>query len=50
MIEGKYNHPSIVQWTAFNEKDCYRVFNVTSVVDQVKEWDSSRLVDTDRFL
>lgn len=49
MIEGKYNHPSIVQWTVFNEGDCWGVFNVTYVVEQVQKWDSSRLVDTDRY-
>jgi len=47
MIRGRGNHPSIVQWETFNENDCYQVFNVTAVVDAVREADPSRLIDTD---
>eukprot|EP00929_Paragymnodinium_shiwhaense_P000723 TRINITY_DN100959_c0_g1_i1.p1 TRINITY_DN100959_c0_g1~~TRINITY_DN100959_c0_g1_i1.p1 ORF type:complete len:677 (-),score=99.43 TRINITY_DN100959_c0_g1_i1:260-2224(-) len=52
MIAGRRNHPCIVQWTAFNEEDCYKVFeNITggipAVVDLVRQLDPTRLVDTD---
>eukprot|EP01126_Amoeba_proteus_P016059 TRINITY_DN17358_c0_g2_i1.p1 TRINITY_DN17358_c0_g2~~TRINITY_DN17358_c0_g2_i1.p1 ORF type:complete len:514 (-),score=78.44 TRINITY_DN17358_c0_g2_i1:70-1611(-) len=47
MINGKISHPSIVQWTAFNEEDCYHVFDVPKVVDYIRKLDPSRLVDTD---
>ena len=53
MIEGKFNHPSIVQWETFNEGDCWGVFTensgvtVQDVVDYTRELDPTRLVDTD---
>ena len=47
MMDGRYNHPSIVQWTMFNEQDCYGVFNVTEVVEWAQAYDSSRLIDAD---
>eukprot|EP00490_Sorites_sp_Unknown_P000742 CAMPEP_0114658940 /NCGR_PEP_ID=MMETSP0191-20121206/16732_1 /TAXON_ID=126664 /ORGANISM="Sorites sp." /LENGTH=308 /DNA_ID=CAMNT_0001882429 /DNA_START=809 /DNA_END=1732 /DNA_ORIENTATION=+ len=47
MIEGKYNHPCIVQWTIFNEGDCWGVFNVSDMVDYVRSLDDTRLIDTD---
>eukprot|EP00483_Globobulimina_turgida_P008740 UN08758 len=48
MVEGKFNHPSIVQWTAFNEGDCWRVFpSVANVVAFVRSLDPTRLVDAD---
>eukprot|EP00494_Astrolonche_serrata_P026105 UN26366 len=27
MINGKKNHPSVIQWQTFNEADCWHVFN-----------------------
>lgn len=36
MINGKRSHPSIVQWTAFNEQDCWEVFDVKATVDYVR--------------
>lgn len=53
MIKGRGNHPSIIQWTAFNEEDCWGVFNETShsisdIVALIRETDwQDRLVDTD---
>jgi len=47
MMDGRYNHPSIVQWTLFNEQDCYGVFNVSEVVEWAQAYDSSRLIDAD---
>ena len=47
MINGRYNHPSIVQWEVFNEGDCWGVFDVPSMVQLTQQLDSSRLVDTD---
>ena len=53
MVEGKFNHPSIIQWETFNEGDCYGVFtnksgvSVEDVVAYVQQLDSTRLVDTD---
>lgn len=53
MILGRGNHPCIVQWTAFNEGDCWEVFtdkpyDVAGVVDLIKQLDpTDRLVDTD---
>merc|ERR1719373_558608 len=46
MITGRGNHPSIFQWTAFNEGDCWKSFNVTDVTRTIHELDSSRLIDT----
>ena len=46
MIDGKYNHPSIVQWTAFNEGDMVSHFDAAKVVKWIKQYDPSRLVDT----
>ena len=46
LIDNNYNHPSIIQYTAFNEGDCYGVFNVPEVVQWVQAYDTSRLVDT----
>ena len=55
MIEGRGNHPCIVQWETFNEGDCWAVFDAAgpphSVNDTVAlarrtDW-QGRLVDTD---
>jgi len=47
MIDDRYNHPCIVQWTAFNEEDMVSHFNATAVVDWIKNYDPTRMVDTD---
>lgn len=52
MIAGRGNHPSIVQWTTFNEGDCWRVFDtapydVKGITELAKQLDPTRLVDTD---
>lgn len=47
MIDGRGNHPCIVQWETFNEGDCYGVFNVSDVVAWTQAYDPLRLVDTD---
>lgn len=53
MIQSRGNHPSIVQWTAFNEWDCWQAFTVPghTVADVVAlaraaDW-QNRPVDTD---
>lgn len=45
--DHRYNSPSIITWTVFNEKDCVAQFNATRAVELVQELDPSRLVDTD---
>merc|ERR1719506_1935939 len=52
MVEGRRNHPCIVQFTTFNEGDCWSVFknkpdDVAGVVALAQKLDPSRLVDTD---
>merc|ERR1712178_618673 len=52
MINGRGNHPCIVQWETFNEGDCWSVFktppyDVAGIVKLAKELDPTRLVDTD---
>ena len=53
MINGKFNHPSIIQWETFNEGDCWNVFtnesgvSVADVVEYVQSMDPTRLVDAD---
>ena len=51
MIRGRKNHPSIVQWTIFNEENSYKVFtnppyDLKGMVDLVRELDPTRLVDS----
>merc|ERR1719373_58349 len=51
MIAGRGNHPCIVQWTTFNEGDCWGVFDkppysVKDIVNLAKQLDPTRLVDT----
>ena len=56
MIDARYNAPSIVQWTAFNEGDCVSDFDVASVVSTFEALDGlssphgllgmGRLIDT----
>jgi len=53
MIEGRGNHPSIVQWVMFNEGDCtsafttepYTIQDITKLARKL-DW-QNRLVDTD---
>ena len=53
MINGKGNHPSIIQWETFNEHDCWYVFKahpntVADIVALAKATDwQGRPVDTD---
>jgi hypothetical protein len=53
MIEGRGNHPCIIQWVTFNEGDCIGVFNtkpytVQDIVALAKKTDwQGRPVDTD---
>jgi hypothetical protein len=47
MVNGLYSHPCIVQWTAFNEGDCWAVFDVPSIVDAFRALDPTRPVDAD---
>jgi len=47
MIANVKNHPSIVQWTAFNEDDCWEEFDVEATVNMIKSLDPYRPVDTD---
>jgi len=47
LIEGKSNHPCIVQWTAFNEDDCWTVFDVPAIVGLIRTLDPIRPIDTD---
>ena len=52
MVLGRSSHPSILQWTAFNEGDCWNVFNTTpydvkGITDLIKTLDPTRPVDTD---
>ena len=43
-IEHLYNHPSIIAYTIFNEG--WGQFHSDDLYDMVKEWDSTRLVDS----
>jgi len=52
MIEGRGNHPCIVQWETFNEGDCWSVFktkpyDVEGITKLAKKLDPTRLIDTD---
>ena len=53
MLVGKGNHPCIVQWTIWNEADCWGVFvdapkpyDILGLTELVKQLDPTRLVDT----
>ena len=52
LIKGRGSHPCIIQWTAFNEGDCWPVFtednppSVGDVIKLFKQLDPNRLVDT----
>jgi hypothetical protein len=43
MVQGHWNHPSIVQWVVFNEG--WGQYDTVRLVQWVKEMDPSRLVD-----
>lgn len=43
MIEGLYNHPSIIQWILFNEG--WGQYDTERLVADIKQWDPQRLVD-----
>ena len=52
MIRGRRNHPSIVQFTTFNEADCWAVFteppmDLFGIVELARELAPMHLVDTD---
>ena len=46
MIDGRGNHPAIIQWDVFNEGDCVDAFNVSEVITWIKAYDPWRLIDT----
>jgi hypothetical protein len=43
MVDGFYNHPSIVMWVPFNEG--WGQWDTCRIVDLVKSWDPTRLVN-----
>jgi len=47
LVDGRGNHPSIIQYEVFNEADMVRDFQASSAVNWVKMYDPTRLVDTD---
>eukprot|EP00005_Dracoamoeba_jomungandri_P011478 CAMPEP_0174277778 /NCGR_PEP_ID=MMETSP0439-20130205/61117_1 /TAXON_ID=0 /ORGANISM="Stereomyxa ramosa, Strain Chinc5" /LENGTH=609 /DNA_ID=CAMNT_0015370127 /DNA_START=188 /DNA_END=2017 /DNA_ORIENTATION=- len=47
MVDDLFNHPSIVQWTCFNEEDMVGQFNTPEVVAWIKSYDTTRLIDND---
>jgi len=47
MMFGRKNHPCIVQWTLFNEGDCWNSFNVSASLDLMRSYDQTRLIDVD---
>lgn len=47
MMDTTHNHPSVVQYTVFNEGDCIGAFsNVSEIVSWVQASEPTRLVDT----
>jgi len=46
MVFARRNHPSIVQWTLFNEDDCWGVFNLTEMLTFMESLDP-RVIDFD---
>jgi len=54
MVLGRGNHPAVLQWTAFNEGDCWDIFNASAppndlpgIAALVRRLDPRRLVDMD---
>lgn len=43
MVDGFYNHPSIVMWVPFNEG--WGQWDTCRIVDLIKSWDSTRIVN-----
>jgi len=43
MVDGRYNHPSIIMWVPFNE--AWGQYNTVEIVEMIKKLDSSRLVN-----
>ena len=43
MVEGLYNHPSIVMWVPYNEG--WGQWDTCRIVDLIKQWDPTRLVN-----
>ena len=48
MIDARFNNPSVIQWTAFNEGDCVQIFDagVPAVMDWLIAYDPDRNTDT----
>eukprot|EP01051_Picozoa_sp_SAG22_P008114 SAG22_NODE_601_length_8666_cov_7.089413_5_plen_669_part_00 len=46
LIDGRGNHPCIIQWTLFNEADMVAKFDPAAVVGWARDYDPSRLLDT----
>jgi hypothetical protein len=44
MIDGRYNHPSIVVWIIFNER--WGQYDTKRITEWLKQYDPSRLVDS----
>lgn len=42
LVEGRYNHPSIVIWVPYNEG--WGQWDTCRIVDLIKNWDATRLV------
>lgn len=50
MINGRGNHPCILQWTAFNERDCWTAFPGPAfgdIIRRIRALNPDRLVDSD---
>jgi hypothetical protein len=43
LVEGRYNHPSVVMWVPYNEG--WGQWDTSRIVDLVKQWDPTRLVN-----
>ncbi len=43
MVEGRFNHPSIIVWVVFNES--WGQHDTERYVAEVRKWDPSRLID-----
>ncbi|MCS7306688.1 MAG: DUF4965 domain-containing protein, partial [Thermoguttaceae bacterium] len=43
MVEGRYNHPSIIMWVPYNEG--WGQWNTQQVCQWLKQWDPTRLVN-----
>jgi len=43
LVEGRFNHPSIVMWVPYNEG--WGQWDTCRIVDLIKQWDPTRLVN-----